>query len=60
MSQLNSSVTHSQEIMLEYKSQLERSRAQCQEMNKEMRLREQEIDQLKRENMLEAEKVQVD
>lgn len=57
LSQLNGSVSHYQGLTAEYKVQLERHRAEQESLGKELRLREQEVDQLKRENLLEAEKV---
>lgn len=57
VSQLDSSVSHYQGMATEYKGQLERNRMDREELDKTLRLREQEIDQLKREMQLEAEKV---
>lgn len=57
MSQLNTSKSHCEGVASEYKMQLERSRAECQELSKEMQLKEKEIEQLKRETMLNFEKV---
>lgn len=50
-------MTHNQEIVMEYKAQLERSRSHVEQLDMELRAKEQEIDQLKRESMLESEKV---
>jgi peptidoglycan hydrolase CwlO-like protein len=57
VSQLTSSVSHYQGMATEYKAQLERQRAEHEAFSKELHLKEQEIDQLKRENLIEAEKV---
>ena len=50
-------MSHNQDLALEYKAQLDRSRAQCEELTREIKARDKEIEQLKREGMLEAEKV---
>lgn len=50
-------MSHYQGMATEYKGQLERNRLEREELDKTLRLREQEIDQLKREMQLEAEKV---
>lgn len=52
-------MSHSEGLVSEYKAQLERSRSQCEELTKELRLKDQEVDQLKRENMIEIEKVEL-
>ena len=57
MSQLSSSMSHCEGVASEYKMQLERSRVECEELAKEMQLKEREIEQLKRENMINTEKV---
>ena len=50
-------MSHCEGVASEYKLQLERSRVECEELGKEMQLKEKEIEQLRRENMLNAEKV---
>lgn len=54
---MSGSLSHYQGLASEYKVQLERHRAEQEALGKELRLKEQEIDQLKRENLIEAEKV---
>ena len=57
MSQLNDSIAHYQGLATEYKAQLERHRREQEALGKELGLKEQEIEQLKRESAIEAEKV---
>ena len=57
LSQLSSSLSHYQGLSAEYKVQLERVRADQETVTKELHIKEQEIDHLKRENLIEAEKV---
>ncbi len=54
--QLSHSMSHCEGVSSEYKVQLERSRVECEELSKEMKLKEKEIEQLKRESMLNTEK----
>lgn len=57
VSQLNSSLAHCQKMVAEYRGQLERSRVECERLVNEVRVKEQEMQQLKQESSLEEEKV---
>ncbi len=55
--QLKGSVKHYDGIVTEYKAQLDRSRAENEELSKELRTKDQEMDQIKQESIIETEKV---
>lgn len=57
LSQAQGRVQHYDEMLREYKAQLERSRGQFEEVQRDLRMKEQEIDQVKQEGLLETEKV---
>lgn len=57
ISTLKGRVTHYEEMLSEYKVQLGRSRAEQEEMAKELRHKEQELERYKHDSMVETEKV---
>ena len=56
-SQLKGRLTHCEGLIVDYKTQLERCRVECEELNRELRSKEHDIEHLKHEGFLEAEKV---
>ena len=57
MSALRGRVSHYEELVSEYKSQLSRSRGDQEDLARELRQKEHEMDRFKRDMMADAEKV---
>ena len=55
--QLKECVSHNDELLSDYKDKLERSRVERMMANKEVKLKEQEIDALKQESLIATERV---
>ncbi len=59
LSTLRGRLSHYEELVNEYKSQLARSRSDQEELARELRHKEQEMDRYKRDSMAESEKVRI-